>query len=145
LSIDLDLVRRQGTLLLDAINRRDFAAIERMEFFHEEARFYSTIAAAEGDTYVGVDGLRKWAANVDETWEAFTVELVRVEAVDDERVVAELRTTGRARASGIPLEMRTGQIWTWPDGVMTENVSFSDPQGAFEAAGVPYDPSTRST
>ena len=145
MSLDLDQVRRQAEQLLDALNRRDFEAIEGMDFFAEDAHFRSAIAAAEGDTYLGVDGLRKWAANIDETWDDFTIELIRIEPAGEDRVVAELRNTGRARGSGAPLEMRTGQVWTWRDGRWIGNDSFTAARDAFEAAGVPYDPSTRST
>ena len=145
MSVDVEHVRRQGELLLDALNRRDFEAIAAMEFFGEDTRFNSAIAAAEGDTYLGVDGLRKWAANVDDTWEGFTIELLRVEAAGEDRFVAEMRTTGTARGSGAPLELHTGQIWTWRDGMWIRNDSFTDARAAFEAAGVPYEPSTRST
>jgi ketosteroid isomerase-like protein len=143
-SIGIEEIRRHAELLLDALNRRDFEAIEQMEFFAYDARFNSAIAAAEGDTYLGVDGLRKWAANIDETWEDFRIELVRVVPCGEDRVVAELRNTGRARGSGAPLEMRTGQVWTWRDGVWIGNDSFTDARAAFETAGVPYEPSTRS-
>ena len=145
MSLDLDEIRRQADLLLDALNRRDFDAIERMGFFGVESRFYSTIAAAEGDEYVGVDGLRKWARNVDEIWEGFSIEIVRIEPAGEDRVVAELHPTGTARASGAPLDLRIGGIWTWRDGLWVSNESFPDVRSAFDAAGVPYEPSTRST
>ena len=145
MSLGIDDVRRQGGLLIDALNRRDFDAIEGMEFFAPDLLFNSTIAAAEGDTYVGVDGLRKWAANIDETWEDFNVELIRVEPAGANRAVAEFVSTGRARGSGAQLEMRTGQVWTWSDGVWIRNDSYGSAREAFEAAGLPYDPSTRST
>ena len=56
--------------------------------------------------------MREWGRNVDETWEDFRVELLRVEPAPDGRVVVELH--------------------------VARNDSFSDARDAFAAAGVPH-------
>ena len=37
--------------------------------------------------------------------------------IDDGRVLVLYRATGMARTSGVPLDTRTGQIWTAPEAV----------------------------
>jgi ketosteroid isomerase-like protein len=137
--LTLDEIRERGAALLDALNRRDFDAVAASGHFdNERGEFHSTIATSEGETYWGLEGLRQWARNVDEIWDDFRVELVRAELAPDGRVAVELRATCTAKASGVPLDLRTGQVWTWEDGKFARNDSYSDPREAFEAAGVPY-------
>ena len=54
----------------------------------------------------------------------------------DDRTVALLRLTATARQSGIPLDMRISQLWTWAGGLFLRNESFTDPRAAFRAAGL---------
>jgi hypothetical protein len=127
--------------MIAALNARDFDAIGSLEWFdNERSEFNSAISSAEGETYIGLEGLRRWARAIDEAWEGFHVHVVRIEPVDGLRAVAELRNTGTARASGIPLDMKTAQIWTFDeeDGTFLRNDSYTDPRQGFEAAGVPY-------
>lgn len=120
---------------MDALNRRDFDAIADLPF-DPEGEFRSAFAVAEGEVYIGVDGLRKWAENVDATWEDFHVELIEFHEVDEHRAVLVFHNTGRAKASGIPLDMRTSQVWTWRDGKVWRNDSFTDPDEAFRVVGL---------
>jgi ketosteroid isomerase-like protein len=139
-SIGIDEIRRRAHAVIDALNRRDFEAIEAMGVFPPDGEFHSALAVAEGDVFRGVDGLRKWARAADETWADYSVEILRIEPMGGNRAVAEFRNTGRARASGVPLDMRTGQIWTFTDeGLWTRNETFTDAREAFELAGVPYE------
>ena len=144
--LSLEEVRAKGALIVEALNARDFDALAGFDFFdNEHSEFNSTIAASEGETYLGVEGMRAWARNVDETWDDFRIELLRIEPAGEGRVVVELRTTGVAKVSGIPLDMNTGQVWYWDErGIFARNDSYTHAQEAFEAAGVPYGPSTRS-
>ena len=65
--------------------------------------------------------------------------------VDAERSLLVYNVTGRAKVSGVPLDLQTAQIWTWEGSEIVRNDAYNDPREAFEAAGLPYDPSTRST
>jgi ketosteroid isomerase-like protein len=47
-----------------------------------------------------------------------------------------VRIRGRAKASGVPVEAVTAQIWTWRDGKMWRNQVFADPREALEAVGL---------
>ena len=137
--------REHGQALIAALNARDFDAIANSPYFGEHAEFRSAIALSEGEVYRGVQGLRDWAANVDATWDDFHIEILEHRDLPPDRSLTVFRVTGRAKTSGVPLDMPTAQIWTWEDGKMVRNDSFTDLRDAFEAAGLPYDPSTRST
>jgi ketosteroid isomerase-like protein len=146
MTFDVRDMRRRGEQIIAWLNARDFAAIEASGFFGAAAQFRSAIAVSEGEVYSGVDGLRQWARNVDETWDDFHIEVLDVQPSGPNRAVAVFRVTARARASEVPLDIRVGQVWTWSDdGVWIANDSFTDPAEAFEAAGLPYPPSTRAT
>ena len=116
----------------DAINRRDVDAIARL--FHPEFEFHSAIARAEGGVYHGVEGMRRYFADIDAVWDEFRVEPEDVRDAEDQ-VVVLWRVSGRSRA-GIPLEQTTGQVWTWRDGLPWRNESFTDPRAALEAVGL---------
>ena len=46
------------------------------------------------------------------------------------------QATGRARASGMPLHTQTAQVWTFRNGKLWHNQSYTDPREALEAAGL---------
>jgi ketosteroid isomerase-like protein len=127
--------REQAEALLAAINTRDFEALGEMPF-HPDMEFHSVFAAAEGEIYHGIQGLREWAEAVDSTFDRFNNELIDFREVDDERAVVVVRATGQARASGVPVDALLTQIWTWRDGKMWRNQVFTDQREAFKAAGL---------
>ena len=127
--------RHQAEAVIDALNARDFEALDELPF-DDEAEFRSAFAVAEGGTYRGVEGFRRWAADVDATWDGLTIELSEFHDVEDERAVAVVRLTGIAKASGIPMDVRVGQVWTWRGAKMLRNVVYTDPTDAFRAVGL---------
>jgi ketosteroid isomerase-like protein len=98
--------------------------------------FLSALAKMEGETHVGIEGLRAWAAEIDAIFESFHIEIVDVRKAGQDRTVILYRNTGVARGSGIPIDLRTGQVWTWRDGRPWRNASFTDPTEALRAAGL---------
>jgi SnoaL-like domain len=54
-----------------------------------------------------------------------------------ERVVVLLHQRGRAKVTGIPVEMRLGQVWTIEDGKSIWMQMYASPEEALEAAGLP--------
>jgi len=121
--------------MLSAINSRDFDSLA--ELLDPEIEFRSVLGAADGEeVYTGMDGIRKWADNVDATWEDYQLELVDFRDAGDEQAVAVFRWTGRAKSSGVPLDTLTGQVLTWRDGKGSRNVVYSHPREAFEAVGL---------
>jgi ketosteroid isomerase-like protein len=100
------------------------------------AEFHSVLAASEGSTYRGVEGLYQWSEDVNAIWDAFRAELSEFHEVDENRAAAIVRVIGRAKASGVPLDARVGQIWTWRHGKLWRNVSYTNPREALEAVGL---------
>ena len=130
-------LRGQADKLIEALNRRDFDAIAALPIYDPDFQFASTLLATEGrDAYVGTSGLREWAEAVDSVWDDFRIEIDDLREVDGERAVVIYRVTGTARGSGVPLDTRTGQVWTIQDGKVSRNDSYSDPREALEAVGL---------
>ncbi len=72
----------------------------------------------------------------DSVWANFRVEIVELRELDDGRAVVIYRVTGEGRGSGVPLDTRTGQVWTFRDGKLWRNQSYTDPQEALGAVGL---------
>ena len=115
----------------DALNARDFDALASV--FHPELEHHSAFGAVEGEVYRGIDGQRKRWDNVTATWDDFGIEVTDVQGVDDDRAVVVLRLTGEAKASGLPLDARMGQVWTWRDGRVWRIVTHTNPADALDA------------
>jgi ketosteroid isomerase-like protein len=128
--------RAQAEAVLAALNRRDFAALAERGL-HPDMEFRSAFAVAEGGTYRGLQGLREWATTVDSAFDDFRSELIDFREVDDERAVVVLRNTGKAAASHIPIDVRSGQVWTWREGLMWRNDVYRYVHEAFAAVGLP--------
>jgi len=118
----------------DALNAGDFDSLT--EVFHPELEHHSVFGALEGEVYRGIDGQRRRWENVQETWGEFSIEVVEVHDVDEERAVVVLRLTGTAKTSGVPLDSLVGQLWTWQDCTVGRIVSYTDPREAIKAAGL---------
>ena len=89
----------------------------------------------EQPRYEGAAGmgafLRDWGAAFDE-WQ------LEVESVHDagDKVVCVMRQRGRARVTGMPLDMRFAQVFTVRDGRQVRMEMYSDPAEALAAAGL---------
>lgn len=121
--------------VVDALNARDFDALAEFPL-DPEFEFHSLISDAEGTSYVGLDGLRKWADDLDEVFEDFRVEVREVRPAGDDAAVVMIRVTGHARSSGAPFDERNAQVWRWRDGRLWRNQAYSDPDEALRAAGL---------
>lgn len=130
--------RELGAAIFLALNARDFDTLARMPI-DPELEFRSVVAVAEGRIYRGLDGLRQWAEDIDGTWGDYHIEVVHMQEVGEDKAVVVVRNTGIAKASGVPLDMYTSQLWTFRGGRAWRNESFTDPRRAFEAAGVEPD------
>lgn len=127
-------MRDQVDAIWSALNARDFDALG--ELLDREVRFHSVVAAAEGEVYVGIAGLRKWADNVDATWEGFHTEAIEFHEAGPNQAVVVSHLTGKAKASGVPLDVRTGHVLTWRNGKGWLHVAYTDPREAFAAVGL---------
>ena len=87
-------------------------------------------------TYVGLDGVRKMFAGMDETWDEMRVE--PHEFLDaGERVVVIGKLIGKGKGSGVEVERFNGQVWTVRDRLVSRlEVGFTDRASVLEAAGL---------
>jgi ketosteroid isomerase-like protein len=132
---NVELTRRSFEAVLDAMNARDLDSV--VELLGSDVEFGSVIADAEGEgSYVGIEGLRKWAVGVDAVWEDWHQEVVDFRLVSRNQAVVVTRATGRAKASGVPLDTRTGNVVTWEHGRGWRLRAYLDPREAFEAVGL---------
>jgi hypothetical protein len=124
--------RLQADAMLSALNARDFDAVAELPL-DPALEFHSRLAKAEGGVYLGLEGIREWARNIDEIFEGFRIELIDFEEVDEDRVLLTLRNLGTARGSGAPLDAPSAAVWTWRSGRMWRNDVYSSRAEALEA------------
>lgn len=89
----------------------------------------------ERQTYEGPEGAREFLTGWVSAWEDWRLEVKElVDAGDD--VVAIVHQSGRSKATGLPVDMTFGQVWTLEDGKQTRMRMYADPQEALRAAGL---------
>jgi ketosteroid isomerase-like protein len=89
----------------------------------------------EQPTYDGFEGAREFVGDWVGVWERWDVELEEVHDAHD-RVVVVAHQFGRAEETGVPLEMRWGQVWTFRGEQLIRTENYADPAEALEAAGL---------
>jgi ketosteroid isomerase-like protein len=96
------------------------------------------LIAGMPDAYRGHSGLREWAADLHEAWEF--LDHTPLELVDSGETLAFLcRVRLRARASGIELESRLGQVFWIERGLIVRERDFGDWEEALRVAGAAPD------
>ena len=90
----------------------------------------------EQQTYDGIDEarrfIREWTAAFDD-WE---IDVLAIRDAGDDRVVGILRQRGRAKSTGVPVDMRYGQVFTIRDGKQVRMEMYDDPDDALKAVGL---------
>jgi ketosteroid isomerase-like protein len=79
-----------------------------------------------------VDFMRRWTEDFDD----FGVEPEEIIDADNDRVVAITRQYGTGKGSGMPVEIRTGAVFTLEAGRITRVDVFLEPNDALKAAGL---------
>jgi ketosteroid isomerase-like protein len=121
-------------LAVDATNRRDLATLDAI--WSDEAEFHSTFAASEGRVFRGRQGIREYFETLGDAFDDMRIEIKEITDVGDDRLVVELRVSGRGKGSGVNVEQHNGQVWTILDGKVTRIDSYMNSTDAFEAAGL---------
>jgi len=78
-----------------------------------------------------LDFFRDWI----DQWEDLDVEW-ELEQAGHDAVFAVVEMQGRGRASGVPVELRFGQVWSFRDGVPVRMVFYNDVEHGRRAAGL---------
>ena len=89
----------------------------------------------EAQTYSGVEGAREFMTNWVDAWDDWELE---VEALHDagDSVVAIIRQRGRAKSTGMLVDMHFAQVWTFRDGKQIRMQAYDDPAEALRANGI---------
>ena len=89
----------------------------------------------ESSEYRGLEGLFRWQADWESSWESWRWEPEEfIEA--GERVVAVLRVHAKGRQSGADVERVDGAVWTLREGKCVRLDYFGSRDQALEAAGL---------
>jgi ketosteroid isomerase-like protein len=82
-----------------------------------------------------LDFFRDWI----DQWEDLRVDW-ELEQASPDTVFAVVDMRGRGRASGVPVELRFGQVWSFREGVPVRRVFDNDPDDGRRAAGIASPP-----
>jgi ketosteroid isomerase-like protein len=113
-----------------AINARD---IEGYLACCTEDVELETPVAAVGGVFEGIDGIRRYFADIEEAGPDFRIELDGVEEVDSKRMIAFLRFSSTGRASGIRLAAPLTNVYDLVAGKISHVRIFVDRQEAIKA------------
>jgi len=102
---------------------------------HPDIEFLSVLAVS-GKAYRGHDGIREYFDDISSAWEEWRVQVHRVVAAPDGRVVIVMTMHMRGKGSGATLSERTGHVWTLKDGKLLRNQPFREPEEALRYAGL---------
>jgi ketosteroid isomerase-like protein len=118
---------------VEAVNRRDIDGY--LACCTRDVQLITPLAEIAGG-YEGPDGIRRFFADVGDTGPDFQLMIERVEAIGPDRVLALMLVTATGRASGIPQEARTGNVYDLAGGKIERIRIFVDREEALGAAGL---------
>jgi ketosteroid isomerase-like protein len=116
-----------------AINARDIEGY--LACCTEDVKLETPVAAV-GGVFEGIDGIRRYFADIEEAGPDFRIELDGVEEVDSKRMIAFLGFSSTGRASGIPLAAPLTNVYDLVDGKIGHVRIFVDRHEALKAAGL---------
>ena len=116
-----------------AINARDIEGY--LACCTEDVKLETPMAAV-GGVYEGIDGIRRYFADIEEAGPDFRIELDGVEEVDSKRVIAFLRNSSTCRASGIRMAWPQTNVYDLIDGKIRHVRIFVDREEALKAVGL---------
>jgi len=95
----------------------------------------SRLGWPEQQIYLGREGAKQFLAEWADAWDDWEMEVE--EYIDaGERVVVIVNQRGRSKGTGIPVEMRFAQVWTFQDGLGIKMLMYADPDEALEDVGL---------
>jgi ketosteroid isomerase-like protein len=116
-----------------AVNQRDIDGY--LACCTNDVQLSTPLAEVTG-AYEGPDGIRRFFTDVGDTGPDFQIAIERLEAIGSDRVLAFMLVTATGRASGIPQDARTGNVYDLADGKIKRIRIFVDREQALEAAGL---------
>jgi ketosteroid isomerase-like protein len=121
--------------LFEAWNRQDFES-GVLRHVDPEVEFHPGLLPPGEDTqYLGREGVMDWARNVNDAWEAVTVEPGQRIDIASDRILAIDRWRFEGR-DGIQVEEELPTAFTFRDGLIVRVDGFTDKAEALKAAGL---------
>ena len=121
---------RQG---YDAWNRGDWQAME--ELLAPEFEVDATDRVLNPDSYRGIEGFRRMAAELAEIWDMWEIEPLQFIEQGDLTFVAH-QVRARGKGSGVEVEQTYWSVWSVNDGKAVRLALFVDRDRALAAAGL---------
>jgi ketosteroid isomerase-like protein len=90
-------------------------------------------ASAEPDTYKGHDGARRYFSGFDGILDDVRFQLLEIEQVPDDTVLAATRLSGRGTTTGIPVDQDTFVLLTVRDDLVTWIKPYNEREAALAA------------
>ena len=118
----------------EAIVRRDIEAA--LPYIDPEIELRSAVVGtAEGTTYRGHEGIRRWTAESEAVWAELELKTDEIRDLgDDVLLIGQLHARGRE--SGIEIDSPIAWLTTVRGGRIVRSRGYLDPQAALEAAGL---------
>ena len=116
-----------------AVNQRDIDGY--LACCTEDVRLVTPVADV-GGAYDGPNGVRRFFTDIADASPDFKIAIESLEAVGPDRVLGFMSVTGTGRASGIPIENATGNVYDFADDRIRRIQIFFDRNQALEAAGL---------
>jgi ketosteroid isomerase-like protein len=104
------------------------------ELVHPELVWETRWPGMDG-AYQGLEGLRRYLANLEQAIAPAPPELIEARELGGERLLLHYRVSGRGAGSGAPVAMEFYDIWTMRDELLIRRQVFYDRQEALAAAG----------
>jgi ketosteroid isomerase-like protein len=124
------------TSLYQAFNRRDVEAV--IGLCHPEIEFLPVTAqfANRSEPYLGHDGMRRYFADVEETWDELKVtpSTFHEEIGRGSELLVIGRVVARSKERGLR-DMPVAWVWRLDEGLVSYGRVYEDPQEAARAVG----------
>ena len=105
-----------------------------LEMLSPDVETYAPPELMNRGTFHGIDAFLRWAAEWNEAWESFDLEVLRVEAVGERHAVAVVHQRGRGRGSGLETEADSAFVFELgEDGLCVYFALYNDIEDAFTA------------
>jgi ketosteroid isomerase-like protein len=117
----------------EAFNRGDRSVL--FALLDPEVEWDFSTRLVDPGLHLGHAGVEYFLREMDEVWEDFRSELEDLFEAGD-HVVAFVRISGRGRASGLEIDVRVGQTFSFKDGRIVASRYYGDRTEALQAAGL---------
>jgi hypothetical protein len=116
-----------------AINAREIDAY--LACCTENVELLTPLAAVGGE-YLGSDGIRRFFTDIEDAGPDFRIDVERMQAVGDNNVIVDMRTSATGRTSGIVNGTESTNVYDFVEGKISRIRIFLDRDEALKAVGL---------